>query len=244
MLGIRTGKPMSINKQLQILYSKHWDNLLLQLDNEDNKKHTNPLLINVDEEKLTAADMKIMIFGQETKGWWDKNGFARTVDEGMDRYKKFYCEQGFYKGYKRSAFWKGFRFFQRELNKYYTDQKISYIWNNVSKIGKANGKTGVLPRIRDIERNFFPVVREEVNIIKPDMIIFLTGPNRDHDIKFHFPDVEFSSSGTSNTKRQLAKVASKNLPSMTIRMYHPSFYKGFDRKLKRNAVNLLTNTST
>ena len=234
---------MSINEQLQNLYSKHWDNLLLQLDNEDNKKHTNPLLIKVDEEKLTDADIRIMIFGQETKGWWDKNGFSRTVDEGMGRYKKFYCEQKFYKGYKRSAFWKGFRFFQGELNKHYKDQKISYIWNNISKIGKANGKTGVLPRIRDIERGFFPVVREEVNIIKPDMIIFLTGPNRDHDTRFHFPDVEFLSSGTSNTKRQLAKVTSKCLPTMAIRMYHPSFYKGFDGKLKKNAINLLTNIS-
>jgi hypothetical protein len=234
---------MSINQQLHDLYSEHWGDLLSQLDDEKNE-HTNPLLICIDEEKLANADIKVMIFGQETKGWWDKDGFTRSINVGMDRYKKFFCDEGFYPGYKRSAYWKGFRFFQKELNKHNKGKKIIYIWNNISKIGKANAKTGVIPRIRAIERNSFPVIKKEVDIIKPDIMIFLTGPNRDHDIKFHFSDVKFLNSDTSNTQRQLAKVSSKYLPPMSIRMYHPSFFKGFNTKLKSNAIKLLTTASS
>lgn len=233
---------MRINEQLKDLYSKQWVNLLDQLEKKDKEKYTNPFLISIDEEKLASADMKVMIFGQETKGWGDESGFSRTVDEGMNRYRSFCSKEEPYKGFKKSAFWKAFKFFEVELNRHHKDQEFFYIWNNISKIGKENGKTGISSEIRSIERDLFPVISEEVNIIKPDMIIFLTGPYRDHDIKFHFPDVEFSSLDTNKNKRQLAKVTSKYLPSAAIRTYHPSFYKGFN-VWKENAVNLLTENS-
>lgn len=235
---------MKINDQLCDLYSKYWTELLSALDREDANSYTNPFLINVDEENMAQADLRIMILGQETKGWGDKTGISRSVKEGMERYRKFYVERNFYKGYGRSAFWKGFRFFKKKIERHNNEKEIYFIWNNVSKIGRPNGKVGVSPGIRSIERKLFPVLKEEVKIIRPDIMIFLSGPDRDHDIKFHFEDFESFHSGTSCTKRQLAIVKATGLPSMSIRTYHPSFYKGFNKKLKENALFLLTNKAS
>lgn len=70
-------------------------------------------------------------------------------------------------------------------------KNIEYIWNNVSKIGcggKDFGRSCRKPtaEIRDIEREYFNVVAEEVKILKPDVIIFLTGFYGDREIKEKF----------------------------------------------------------
>lgn len=79
-------------------------------------------------------------------------------------------------------------------------KNIEYIWNNVSKIGcggKDFGRSCRKPtaEIRDIEREYFNVVAEEVKILRPDVIIFLTGFGADQEIKeiFGLSDSSFHS---------------------------------------------------
>ena len=80
--------------------------------------------------------------------------------------------------------------------------KIEYLWNNISKIGCGGtdfGKSCRKPtaRIREIERQYFNVVPDEVKILKPDIIIFLTGYSADREIKekFALADYAFQSVG-------------------------------------------------
>lgn len=68
---------------------------------------------------------------------------------------------------------------------------IEYLWNNVSKIGCGGtdfGKSCCKPtlEIREIERKYFNVVADEVEILKPDIVIFLTGFYADNEIKDKF----------------------------------------------------------
>lgn len=79
------------------------------------------------------------------------------------------------------------------------DKRIEYLWNNVSKIGCGGtdfGKSCRQPtsEILEIERRYFNVVADEVRILKPDVIIFLTGFRADQDIKekFELSDSAFS----------------------------------------------------
>lgn len=78
--------------------------------------------------------------------------------------------------------------------------KVEAVWNNVSKIGcggKDFGRSCRKPtaEIRDIEREYFNVVAEEVKILRPDVIIFLTGFGADQEIKeiFGLSDSSFHS---------------------------------------------------
>lgn len=68
---------------------------------------------------------------------------------------------------------------------------IEYLWNNVFKIGRGGTDFGQscgrpTAEIREIEREYFNVVADEVKILKPDIIIFLTGKTADNEIKEKF----------------------------------------------------------
>jgi hypothetical protein len=78
---------MNINKQLRNLYQKNWDNFIESGKKLKSPTPTNPLLIQVDEDVFNKSDIKVMIYGQETWGWHE---FSTPIEEGMDRYKKFF----------------------------------------------------------------------------------------------------------------------------------------------------------
>jgi len=240
---------MSINKDLEDLYRKYWDqllidgNIIIQNNKKKNNHPANPLLLKVNEEKYESADIKVMVFGQETWGW--QGSFAKSVMYLMDRYDIFFNKENFYKNRSISAFWKGFDFFKDEITKYYSQNDIVILWNNISKIGRYEAK-GTTSEIRNLEQNSFPVIKEEMNILKPDIVVFLTG-NRDDDIRFHYPDVCFkkyrnrnnltSKSGKIKFKPAY-KVISKDLPSRAVKLYHPSYFGGFN-KIKNDAIEII-----
>ena len=103
---------MSINKQLLNLYDKYWEKILVELDKIDKKFYTNPLLINIDEDAYARADYKVMIFGQETKGWHDSSGFTDSISEGMRRYDHFFGRKIFILVMLKVHFGRNFVFFR------------------------------------------------------------------------------------------------------------------------------------
>ncbi len=230
---------MSINKQLFNLYDKYWKQILVELNKIDKKLYTNPLLINIDEDAYARADYKVMIFGQETKGWYDSSGFTDSIFEGMDRYDRFFWQKNFYDGYSKSSFWKKFRVFQKNILKMDKTKNLDiiYMWNNISKIGQPDQETGVDPITRNLERKYFSVVAKEVEIIKPDLCIFMTGPNRDHDIKFHFPSIEFRKANDIDSIREMAVIECLGVKGL--RLYHPSYFGGFNNNYKKRALDAL-----
>ena len=86
----------------------------------------------------------------------------------------------------------------QQLSERLGNRKVEAVWNNVSKIGcggKDFGNSCGKPtaQIRDIERKYFNVVADEVKILKPDVVIFLTGFGADREIKeiFNLTDEDF-----------------------------------------------------
>ncbi|WP_417437873.1 hypothetical protein [Idiomarina sp.] len=231
---------MSINQKIQSLYREKWESLQSSLEPLDRRQYTNPFLIAFDEDLLNKSDLKVMIFGQETKGWGDQFGMLDTPEAVVAMYDTFFCQKNFYGGYGKSSFWKAFRYFEKHLQKAHPEKSIYFSWNNINKIGKSKGKTGVSKEARSVERAAFSVVASEVQAFHPDIVIFLTGPNRDGDIKHHFNDSEFHLADSTVNKRALARVSSDSLPTKTIRMYHPSYYGGFN-KVRGSALNAIVN---
>lgn len=230
---------MHQNEQLEKLYRNHWDDISNALENQ-NKKYAMPFLIKVPEAINNPTAYKIMIFGQETLGWYDHRTLEEWIAIGMPEYEKFYLERNFYEGYSKSSFWKKFRYFERELSNAVLDQGKSpvFIWNNISKIGKSkNLGSGIFDAIRKIERENFSVISQELQIIKPDLCIFMTGPNRDHDIRFHFPEIKISQFGNGYPIREMAQLELCGFNG--IRLYHPSYYGKFTKKYQDDAMQSL-----
>ncbi|KKO45779.1 hypothetical protein WG68_08670 [Arsukibacterium ikkense] len=228
---------MDINSQLIELYEPKWLNLLQNGRKITDPLPADPLLLCFDSAKFSAAHKRILICGQETWGWGD---FGSTVEDCMEEYRRFFINAEFYDGYGGSAFWKAFRFFEAQLESIFEGQRLQFIWQNISKIGR-NDDTGVTDEIRKLERGHFPVFKEEMKILKPNIVLFLTGPDRDHDIQFHFPDVQFSQAGDEPNLRRRAWVSSAELPFLSLRLYHPNYYAAWTHQYKNEAVSLLKN---
>lgn len=243
------GNEQSINDKLEILYKKYWDDFIQKAkslnSNISNEKLqvANPLLIKVNEEEYMNSDIKVMIYGQETFGWHELD---TPIKDEMCKYESFINNKP-WKMKTKSSFWKAFKFFKDELSNSFPDKKISFLWNNISKIGRKKSK-GVSDEIRALERVSFPVVLEEIKILIPDIVIFLTG-NRNRDIKFHFEDVKFESCVINSTLKSkkgnmefkpVSKVTSQFLPQKSVKLYHPSFFGGFNN-VKDDAVGIISN---
>ncbi len=266
---------MSLNNKLNEIYSTKWDELIdngtklinpilsikdIDISNlslpeilkKQDKKiknfgliPSNPLLLQIDEEEFKSADIKVMIFGQETFGWHE---FSISIEKEMESYKNFFNNGNVtYKGNSKSSFWKAFRWFRQNIDAHYKDKKVTYFWNNISKMGRYEEKAGVPTKIKELERTYFNhIIEKELELLKPDMVIFLTG-NRNDEIRFNFKNVEmkdihYSATLKSNNgkiKYQKAQyLIHDNLPKKTIKLYHPSFFGGFNN-IKEDALKFI-----
>lgn len=214
-----------MNKELYCLYTEYLKNLGEKLNNctkgcENGVKPTNPLLINLEnEEKYKEADIKVMIFGQETYDW-EGNFGDRSIEELLSTYNSFF-EQG--ECYKRGGnFWNAVKDFKNSLQEKYPNKKVEFVWNNILKIGKEGDKGAPSEEIINITQKEFPVIKNEIEILKPDVILFFTGPNYDVYINNIFSNTDFQQVSNWDT-RYLAKVKGDRLPEKTFRTYHPRY---------------------
>ena len=223
-----------MNKLLANLYSSKWDKLQIEIckinsDNELKTKPTNPLLLVVDNEEIyQSADIKIMIFGQETNGWYEEDN---TIEGIFNGYDTFFNNGKCYK--YGGQFWNGFNRFIQSLQHKYPDKTIKPIWNNIVKIGCSDRKGFPPNYIYDIEKQCFSVIKEEIEILKPNIILFFTGPNYDRIISDIFGELPYKAL-TPFSERQISRVQLDSVP-FAFRTYHPNYLwrneidKYFDR---------------
>ncbi|RGP11882.1 hypothetical protein DXB27_20575 [Parabacteroides gordonii] len=189
-----------------------------------------PLLLKVNEERYNNADLKVMVFGQETNGWehqvcpivtpveQSSEIIDITVKGFMDYYRKFLDGWGI-----NSPFWHYLKRIQNTLSVSLPDKTIEIVWNNIYKIGnKEKGKNRPVKLIRDFENGYFNLIREEIEILKPDVIIFLTGPNYENRVKKIFPIVSSIPLVSSIRQEELSKFQFENGVS-AYRTSHPNY---------------------
>ena len=212
-----------MNDKLKELYDSKWDKMVstfapILQDESIEVKPANPLLLYIDdEEKYQNADIRVMIFGQETNSWYDERG--ATVEDVQDLY------DGFFNGgdcWKYSGqFWNGISRFITLLKEKYPNKKIELLWNNIVKIGKQDDKGFPPDYIYEIEREVFNVIPQELEILKPNLVVFFTGPNYDSIIKDNFGELIYTALPDS-TDRQLSRL-NLNGVQFAYRTYHPNY---------------------
>lgn len=217
-----------LNEQLEILYSEYFDQFINELSALGKKAFSYPLLLKIDEGKWENARLKIMIFGQETRRW-RLDHQENNIQNLMNEYYSYYYKKKYNKA-RSMAFFKGFDRVKKYIQQYYEYQNddIEILWNNINKVGKYSG-TGVIDATRKIEREYFNVISREINILKPDLVIFFTGPHRDGDIVFNFnipnENIQCKRTAPYSQNRKGGKYALINANDMkAVRLYHPASF--------------------
>ena len=123
-------------------------------------------------------------------------------------------------------FWNGIsrcvQLVEQEIN-----EKFGVVWNNIIKVGKC-GKGAPTESIQDIQFEHFNVFKKEIEILKPDLLIFFSGPNYDYQTKKAFGKIE-KKLVDGFTERQLCELEILNT-ALAFRTYHPNY-------LWRNDIN-------
>ncbi len=129
----------------------------------------------------TSDDIVAEIKGKHVDGEADYWGLG-------DIYHNYCYEET---GVRKTIFTRRQNQLVQQLRERLGNRSVEAMWNNISKIGCCGARFGKSCRrptaeIREIERQYFNVVADEVKILKPDVILFLTGFYADNDIKEKF----------------------------------------------------------
>jgi len=212
-----------MNDKLLELYASKWDGMTTAFspifdDQALEIKPANPLLLYIDnEEEYVNADIRLMIFGQETNSWYDER--SATIADMQNLYHGFFNE-GECWGYG-GQFWNGVSRFLNLLQTKYPEKKIRLTWNNIVKIGKQGDKGFPPDYIYELEREYFHVIPQELEILKPNIVLFFTGPNYDSVLKDNFGILKYEALPNS-TERQLSRISLKDI-EFAYRTYHPNY---------------------
>jgi len=215
-----------MNEELEKYYLTKINDLKIIKSNLADQKYAGPLLIYCYEENyFDTNNIKIMFVGKETNGWNNQDiSLESTMYHCVELTKKtMSCEYN-----KNRPFWNFINKINKAIN---PEKKLNFIWNNINKFGKyknkeitGSGRGKASKKVLEQENKYFNVFIAELEIIKPDVVIFLTGPSYDEDIKKKLPNVKFEK--CSDLKiREFALVVHEKLPKKSFRVYHPQYLR-------------------
>ena len=187
-----------------------------------------PLLMKVTEE-YCRAPLRILFYGQETEGWGPDPtqsldcfiGGGLPVERLVDFYGAF--DFAATSPRRKSPFWRAFREFR-------TMEGSSLLWNNLCKVafasaGKYSFLKAPIERKTEFVRQQTQLLREEVRILLPHAVIFVTGPHYDHILNQVFETEGIEQVMPNATSTELGRLVSRYLPALSFRTYHPGFLR-------------------
>jgi hypothetical protein len=177
----------------------------------------NPLVILPPRQYASSA-LKVMYVGQETCGYEQAFNNSKGVEHLLGVYDDFANKGGMRKHAK--AFCNAIGKFNGAFSE--IEPSTSFLWNNIIKIGKDWSKGAPPESVLTWQDHWFGVLREEMQILSPDVVIFFTGPNYDRFIEKAFGPFTAEPVGAKTT-RQLARLVSEHLPVASFRTYHPNY---------------------
>lgn len=169
--------------------------------------------------------------GQETLGWGVAEGSCGepaisclseflAAPDGVDRLMSSYEEFAFGKNYhgNRSPFWRAFRLLQSGTG-------TVALWTNIFRFDVDTGSvvgSCSAEEVKAILAAQHGLLRQEIELLAPDVVLFLSGPNYDSALRSEYTDIEFTAVAR-RTERQFARVHASGLPVRSYRLYHPNY---------------------
>jgi hypothetical protein len=199
------------------------------------KRASAPLLI-YPHDRWQSAAVRLLVIGQETLRWRYEPSEIGSMRPPIRNFKDFsatadgaaaMCEMYRWFALARrfptlnSPFWRAFRLLDGCIN----PLADSALWTNLFKINVSGSvvRNCTVSEIRAIQHAQEGLLGHEVDVLKPDVVVFFTGPSYDKAIQCAFPKAEFHPLMPEFTVSELAIVNAPGLPAKAIRTYHPVY---------------------
>jgi hypothetical protein len=184
---------------------------------------SHPLFLKIPNE-YDQAQVKLLVVGQQTNGWItpvgcgvDKKPLAEPVSYLMGVYEGF-CLGKHYR-YRRSPFWRAAHYLHHKLNPH--GPPYAFLWSNLVRVdvGKRRPEWRVEQAICGTPCN---ILVKEVELFKPQVVVFFTGPDYDDRMRLTFTNLTLEPVEGVQYRR-LARVAHPSLPPNSFRISHPAY---------------------
>lgn len=176
---------------------------------------------------------KVMVVGQETRGWYCHDGFIftnknATVDQLLNQHAKGFKDANNF-GWG-GTFARGCKHLRKQLTKELgcDSSQMSFIPNNVLKVGKHEGNGRPCRCVIQWQREAgcMDLLREEISkYYKPTHLVFFTGPTYDQYLDEVFPELHHARANEEiSNRQQMAVLSSPTLEGIkAVRTYHPGY---------------------
>lgn len=216
-----------MNQKLLKLFESKWE-VAEKVKNAVTNKDLDLVLHNAcvpyNYEKMKY---KILIVGQENYGWHFKENAIESMFATLD-----FLNMKYYDNTPIFMFPYNFCKSINNLENAKDPKKTYFTWVNLREFSfDEDAKMPLNKEAQDIIDNEYNILEEEIKIIAPDIVLFLTGPRYDCHIRKQLNDIEFKEVKNYNI-RQFARLEHKSLPKNSFRIYHPGYLKriGLEKK--------------
>ena len=216
-----------INKQLREMYQNEQEEVILFSNkceaswlNDERPSDESWFIYQTSyvPDLFTESTIKLLAIGQEAYGWG--TDATTPIDESMQHTEKFLKTQ------YNTNFYQYVNDLSELLNgaKYHSNEASAY--SNLFKISNDSYPKYLIKSNWQLAEEYckqFNTLKKEIEIIKPDVVLFLTGPVYDYYLKAMFEGVEYSTVDQELSLNACARLSHISLPSNTFRLYHPSY---------------------
>ena len=213
-------------KTLRNLYDSHLDRITQFVGTFPDAGLQGPLLM--DPAAYFDQRTKLLVVGQETGGWFDD---YNDIDAQLDGYRKFNLGDKW-----QGPFWN----ITRKVEPLLGVDRCSCAWTNLNRFDQdGEPPTGA---VLDAMPTLDFLLREEIEILRPDVCLLYTNRKYDARIKALYPGVQFSDiEGLPSS--HFARLTHADLPPLTIRTPHPRTIrmKGWEEAFLNSLKGLFAN---
>lgn len=218
--------------KLDSLYNEYLDRIFADeqlLKMVENYELSSPhfLDVNVERGNYLGSEFKIVFVGKETNGWFNpkerQDAGLEIINKQNQKYlsalKQNYLRHNIGVNYRTAIY----TFMDLVIEKMSERLNTGFILTELLRQDYlcAALPYDLIPKIA-YDNNY--ILRKEIEILEPDAIVFLTGPNYDSNIKLTYPEAAFQSF-SDYPKSQIAIIEGIPKVGKAIRIYHPDAHK-------------------
>jgi hypothetical protein len=201
---------------LRSLYVRYWP-VIVEL--RTRYPDLSPPLLVDPPDAYWEQPIRLCIIGQQTQSWWNKRlGTVRSTTQIDTLLRIYKYEFNMAIATPRGGyFWQ----FVRKLEQTLGLRSGAVVWSNLNKMDQADGRP-----TRPVERELsekLPLLPIEVQELKPNAVLFLTGPDYDDLLIKLFNGAQFNP--FRRGEFPVSRVAHHALPIHTYRTYHPGYLR-------------------